>query len=35
MNILSETNIDLSEIPTAEHFTSSLRLSPNNKVSEE
>ncbi len=33
MNILSETGIDLSAFPTAKHFTSWLRLSPNNKIS--
>lgn len=33
MNILSETGIDLSAFPTAKHFASWLRLSPNNKIS--
>lgn len=33
MNILSETGIDLSAFPSAKHFASWLRLSPNNKVS--
>jgi len=33
MTILSETGIDLSAFPTAKHFASWLRLSPNNKIS--
>lgn len=33
MNLLSETGIDLSAFPTAKHFASWLRLSPNNKIS--
>lgn len=33
MTILSETGIDLKDFPTAKHFSSWLRLSPNNKKS--
>ena len=33
MTILSETGIDLKDFSTAKHFSSWLRLSPNNKIS--
>lgn len=32
MSILSETGIDLTAFPSAKHFSSWLRLSPNNKI---
>lgn len=33
LNILSETGVDLTAFPSAKHFSSWLRLSPNNKIS--
>jgi len=33
MSILSEIGVDLKAFPTAKHFTSWLRLSPNNRIS--
>jgi len=32
LSILSEVGIDFSKFPTAKHFSSWLRLSPNNKI---